>query len=214
MSHPPGITDDQVAKERVYEFARREFFHHGFARISVGTLTTGVGMSKKTFYKFFSSKEELVQLMADRMIQAIAVPMDGIVNSRDDFIKKLHKLLSHLASNVAMINSSFAHDLQRYQPQMWSRLEEFRRRRITEVFSRIFEQGRREGFMRQHVNQKIFLLSYLAAIERIMQPAFLAQEPYSARDALEQLVSIFFTGILTPGATRKLARHRQSVVHH
>jgi AcrR family transcriptional regulator len=204
------MTRSHPDKERVYEFARNEFLHHGFARISVDTLTTGLGMSKKTFYKFFSSKEELVQLMATRMIQSISVPMDGIVNSRNDFIRKLHRLLSHLGNNVSVINSSFARDLQRYEPRIWSRVEEFRRRRIAEVFSRIFEQGISEGYMRRGVDQQILLIAYLAAIERIMQPAFLADEPYSAREVLEQLVSIFFTGILTPEAARKLARHRKA----
>ncbi len=208
------MAGSHTEKERVYEFARNEFLLHGFARISVDALTNGLGMSKKTFYKYFSSKEELVQLMADRMIESISGPMDAIIHSNDDFIRKLNRLLSHVAGKVSVINSSFARDLQRYEPRMWSKVEEFRRRRLADVFSRIFSQGIREGYMRRGINQQILLSAYLAAIERIMQPGFLADVPYSAAEALHQLVGIFFTGILTPEATRKLTRSRNTSFHN
>jgi AcrR family transcriptional regulator len=208
------MTSGHTEKERVYEFARKEFLLHGFARISVDALTNGLGMSKKTFYKHFSSKEELVQLMANRMIESISGPMDAIVHSNDNFIDKLNRLLTHLAGNVSVINSSFARDLQRYEPRIWSKVEEFRRRRVTDVFSRIFSQGIREGHMRRGINQQILLSAYLAAIERVIQPGFLAEVPYSATEALHQLVGIFFTGILTPEATKKLTRSRNTSFHN
>ncbi|MFN5112767.1 MAG: TetR/AcrR family transcriptional regulator, partial [Ignavibacteria bacterium] len=54
-------TKDELIRERLLSIAMQEFMQFGFSRISMDDLAERVGMSKKTLYKYFQSKEVLVR---------------------------------------------------------------------------------------------------------------------------------------------------------
>lgn len=62
------------ARSRLIEAATTEFLAHGYGEANVGRIATAAGMSKKTIYKHFSSKEALLY----------AVMQDKIVSKLDD----------------------------------------------------------------------------------------------------------------------------------
>ena len=52
---------DRSAAKAVIAAARRQFFVHGFRRVSMDDLATELGISKKTLYAYFPSKTILVE---------------------------------------------------------------------------------------------------------------------------------------------------------
>jgi hypothetical protein len=54
-------------------------------------------------------------------------------------------------------------------------------------------------------------MAYLGAVENIMQPNVLSQESFSARDALQAIVRIFFTGIMTETARKQFAKREIAI---
>jgi AcrR family transcriptional regulator len=194
----------EPVKERILTFASERFFQEGFSKVSVDDLASELVISKKTFYRFFGSKEDLLIQIMDRLVAGVRARFIKILDSDRDFVEKLGEVMTFLGQEVGRLGKPLQADLQRHAPEVWKRIENFRHERITQNFSLLLEQGMDEGFVRKDVNKKIALLSFLGAVENIIRPSVLVNESFSAREALEGIMAIFFHGILTEEAESKL----------
>jgi AcrR family transcriptional regulator len=205
----PLILDDEKTKEKIITSVQERFWKEGFGRTSVDEITAGLAMSKKTFYKYFSSKEDLVRKIMERFTENVRSQVERILLSDKSAVEKLSEVITLIGANASHLTPAFGQDIKKYIPQLWKHIEEFRQRRISEVFSRVIEQGIGEGTIRSDVNSRIFLLSVLGVIDRIMQPDVLIHESFSISDALNEIVNIFFRGALT-----QTGRDRFEQLHH
>ena len=60
MIHPEG--DEPTPQlDRILDFARERFFRYGYSSVTIDEIAAELRMSKATFYRFFKSKEELLE---------------------------------------------------------------------------------------------------------------------------------------------------------
>jgi AcrR family transcriptional regulator len=191
------MPEDEIIKEKIFTVGQDRFWKEGFARISVDEIATDLGISKKTFYKYFSSKEDLVQQIMERFMGTVRGNVERILLSDKNAVEKLSEIIAMLGTNAGRLSPAFGQDIQRRIPQLWKHIEEFRRQRISEIFTRLISQGVNEGTMRPDMNARVFLMCVLGSIERIMQPHILVNESFSIADAIKEIMGIFFKGALT-----------------
>ncbi len=209
---PEKLSESKSTKERILDYSRQRFFDEGFQTVSMDEIAAGLGISKKTFYKYFPSKEDLLRQVAERTMAEARLMFHRLLISDMTFIEKIDRFSVLVGTQLSRISRALARDIRRSAPGLWTAIERFREERIQQNFSLLFEQGVREGFVRPEVNKRIFLLSYRAAINTIMNPTLLADEPFSFQEAMHGIVSIFFRGILTGEGNRRMAELEQSRV--
>lgn len=61
----PKIVDKEARREEIAEKAAHLFFLEGYENTPVRAITEAAGISKGSFYDYFSSKEEILGLIAD-----------------------------------------------------------------------------------------------------------------------------------------------------
>jgi AcrR family transcriptional regulator len=203
-------TRDLAQKHRILEAVRDRILAEGFSRLSVDEIAAMFGMSKKTFYKFFLTKDDLINQVADRIMAEGRTHLGRIIGSDKDFISKINELMSFVMLQSTRISRALQIDVERFAPDLWKRIEEFRKHRITDVFSHLVEQGIKEGYVRSDVNKRIFLLVVLGSIRNVMNPTVLAQESFSPREAVDNILTLFFTGILTDRGRNNLEQIRKN----
>jgi AcrR family transcriptional regulator len=211
-----GLTESrrEQQRQRILAYASERFFQEGFLRFSVDRIAADLQMSKKTFYEVFPSKKTLVEQVIEQQLEEIRKNLDAILRRDSSFVEKFHLVMRFMASVGGKIGHRFLQDLQRQSPELWDRIQRFRRERITQNFSKLLNQGLHEGHIRQAINTQIFLQSYLAAVDAVINPAVLMHQPFSAQEAMRGLLEIFFRGVLTSEATRKLARFQDQQTHN
>ncbi len=198
-----------ITKERILAYTQERFRTEGFAKISVDDLATSLGMSKKTIYKVFSGKEDIVEQIVNRKMGEIATNMDRIMAGPESFAGKLHGLMTFLGTLVGQVGFPMMQDVQRLLPHLWKRVEEFRAKKIIATFGGLVDQGMREGLIRPELNKRLFLLAYVNAIQQIMQPPVLAYESFSAREAIQGIIEIFFNGTMTDAGRKQFEQLQQ-----
>lgn len=203
-----GRRDDPL-KERILSAAGPRFLHDGFARTSVDQIASELGISKKTLYKNFPSKEELLSACVQLFMMRVHENLARVLRSDMSFVEKLDRLMAMLADVIGKVSKPFQHDLQRHSPELWTRMQEFRRVRVAEVFADVLDQGIQQGSLRRDVHRRVFLLAYLGAIENVVTPSVLVNESFSAGDAVHSILQIFFRGILTDAGRAELAHLHQ-----
>ncbi len=191
------MPEDEIIKEKIMAHCHERFLREGFAKITVDEIAGELGMSKKTFYKFFTGKEDVVHQIMDRIMGGVRMNVERIMQSDKSAVEKHSEIIAMIATNASRLMPAFGQDVKKRMPQLWKRIEDFRRERISDVFNRLIAQGVSEGTMRPEMNKRVFLLCVLSAIDGIMQPHILANESFSVSDAIREILSVFFAGALT-----------------
>lgn len=207
------MNNTRVTKLRILEYARERFLGEGFTAVSMDDIAEGLGMSKKTFYKYFVSKDDLLRQIADRMMAEARLNISRLFRSDLQSLEKIDRFSLLLGQHGARVSKTLVRDVQRSAPDLWQRIQRFREERIQQAFTLLYDQGVREGTFRRDVNRRIFLLSYLAAVNSVITPAVILAEPFSLQEAVRDIVSIFFRGVLTEegrGRMRELEKSKPS----
>jgi AcrR family transcriptional regulator len=184
-------------RERILAFVEEKLLDDGRTHFSVDEIASALGISKKTFYKAFPTKEAMLEELVDRIVGEVGHGVDTIAIGRGSFIEKIVALMEFLGSMYRRIAVPLSDEVHRRLPGVWERVEAFRQRKILYVFSRLLDQGLAEGYLRKDVDQGIFLMAFASAIRAIVRPDVLAANTFTVPDVMEQIVKIFFAGIMT-----------------
>jgi TetR/AcrR family transcriptional regulator, cholesterol catabolism regulator len=196
----------QSDTERIIAYTTPIILSDGFSRLSVDTISSKLGISKKTFYKSFTSKDELIGTVLDYLMREVRNRIEAILSAPEGFLLKLSQVMALLGEISQRLGKPFQQDLERHATDQWKRLQDFRRERIHTHFAALIDQGIAEGYVRKDINRKVFLRAYTAAVDAIVNPHLLANESFSAQEAMESILAIFFHGALTDDASQKLKK--------
>ena len=194
---------DVEERDRVILNARDQFFSKGFTKVTVDEIAGALGMSKKTIYKFFPSKDDLLRGVIDFMTARIGRQIDDVIASNKPFEQKLAEILAIAGQVTKRISPSFMDDVRRNLPGVWQHIEEFRRVRIFEKVKVLMRQAKEEGVLRQEVNVDLFYLVFFHAVQGILNPQVLVQAPFSADEAFRGIFRILFLGAMASNAEER-----------
>ncbi len=199
------MPDTPDIKTLILQNARKRFEAEGFSRVSVDDLAADLGMSKKTFYKHFTSKDELLLLVTERLLEGIHGQFRSIVGGDALFLEKLDALISFIGRRLTRLSRPMMRDLQRHSPGIWARVQQFRRERISNDFKGLLIRGVAEGSVRSDVDIDLFLLAFTGAVEAVVNPGVLAEHPLPVQEIVRSIMTLFLRGILTLRAGEEFA---------
>jgi len=190
--------------QRILDKASDKFFALGYSRVTMDELATELGMSKKTLYKYFPSKGDLLRAIVQDFIRKVIAEQDRILNDKTfDFEKRLSELLKQLVRILSKINPSLMRDVQRTAPDVWEIIEQTRQQRINTVFGGLLREGQQKGYVRRDLHLPLVIMAMAATIRETLNPIAVSQFPVSLIDAFETVRSIFLGGILTDQGRQK-----------
>ncbi len=188
------------------EISKKIFFSRGFSKVTVDELAEELGVSKKTIYANFESKDKILSAVLESHMTEIAAKSEEILNSPDDFIDRLYNLCALISDAISQKSPEFMSDLQKNREDLWQKLEEHRRVGVLSTSSRLMEEGMKLGLIRRDVDKDIANLVLLHSISGIINPKTLGKKSFDGARAFDGIMRILFEGILTDkarGAVKK-----------
>jgi AcrR family transcriptional regulator len=194
--------DEKERREKILVKAEEMFLQHGYSKVTMEEIASSLGMSKKTLYRFFANKKELVRsLMTERQCEFMEHIDDIWKSEAADFIAKFRMTLDYVGERSSKINKF--QDIQRVEPELWKEIHEFKKGKIFDRVRGLLEAGFAAGVFRSDVDREILILVYMNAVESIVNPETLAELPYTGGQAFEAISKIIFEGILSEEGRRK-----------
>ena len=77
------MSDELRTRNRILNKARDHFFKHGFTKVTLDEIVQEMGVSKKTIYKFFPSKTEILRELLNLKLQEVE---DGLAVHVDHYL--------------------------------------------------------------------------------------------------------------------------------
>lgn len=198
------MTDKTDRRQRILEKASDQFFALGYTRVTMDELAKELGMSKKTLYKYFPSKVDMLRAIVQDFIREVIEEQDRILNDKKlDFEQRLSELLKLLVRLLSKIDPSLMRDVQRAAPDVWETIEQTRQNRINTVFGGLLREGQQNGYVRRDIHLPLVIMAMAATIRATLNPATVSQFPVSLIDAFETVRSLYLGGILTDQGRQK-----------
>lgn len=195
---------DLELKNRILEAAKENFFSNGFSKTTMEELAQSMGMSKKTIYKFFSSKDEIVKEITREKLYTINAQCECFRSDNSvEFIERIKMTINYLTTEMQKMKPQFYLDVQRTLPDLWKEVDTFRNEKIMNDFGLMVKQGVDLGIFRNDVNVQLFVLMYATAMRSIINPEVLSHLPVNISQAYQAAVTIFFEGMMTDEGRKK-----------
>jgi AcrR family transcriptional regulator len=195
------MPSDQSIRQRILERCRCRFFSSGFTKVTMDEMAHELGVSKKTIYKYFPSKTELLrELLRTKMDEAQSGIQRIAGQSRLSFVQKLKEAYTFAGQQVSELGQPFLRDLERNAPEIWKEFDEHRNQTVLRALRNLMEDGVRKRAFKSDINPQLLLLMYTTLIQRIMNPETLSQLPLTPSAAMAAIREVFFEGALTDKA--------------
>lgn len=203
------MTQKSNQEAKIIDAAYKLFLEKGYRHTTVDDIAQALGMSKKTLYKFFPSKSELLSAAFEKLKLRMTAKVEAILDNRYiPFPLKLKSSLSVVANYLAPINPELFEDLREHAPEVWEDLMEYINESAFMRFQRLIQEGRDQGLVKSNLNVGLVVMMYASAVRSLLDPEFRAGFPESiqkdmripAADIFDQAITIIYNGIMTDEA--------------
>lgn len=190
---------DPAAVRRVIAVARREFLAHGFRSVSMDDLAAELGMSKKTLYVAFPSKDALIEAVLKDKFREVEKDFERVARDQvGDVEVALHQLLDCVQRHTAEIQPAFVRDIGRETPELFQLVEQKRRELIRRYFGGLFEEGKTAGVLRTDIPTCLIIEILLGAVQAIMNPPKLMELGLTVEHGYSSVIRLILEGALVP----------------
>ncbi len=204
------MTGDSQVQQRIIEKAEELFLKFGMTKVTVDEIATELGISKKTLYKYFDSKEALLwEVMLGRRTRIQAGINKIIQNESDDFVEKLAKLMAYTGDQFAQATPQFLQNLRKAAPHVCKELEHDRNSYALEAFRALSSEGVQEGYVRGDISIEFVAIMYVSLVQSIMHSEAMTQLPMTAAQVFNAIHDVIFFGMFTDKGRTKMEVIRQ-----
>ncbi|MFH0990400.1 MAG: TetR/AcrR family transcriptional regulator [bacterium] len=193
----------EAEKERIIEFAMEKFLSTGVSKVTVDDLATELRMSKKTLYKYFPSKEDLIRSIMRLNMKWIEKNADEIFSSDKPVEQKLAAFFMLVGRVMSRVSKQFQGELKTFSPSLWQEIETFRREKIFGRLKKLFAQAKQEGLFREDLSVDFFYLVFSTVVDGMMNPQVIAHQSFSMDEAFRGLYKLMMVGAVQPEARDK-----------
>lgn len=192
-------------RKKILEHSRRKFHAEGFYKISMDEIAGDLRISKKTIYKHFPSKEELLKAICNDTTSIIQNKIVEIIEGDEDVVVKFVRLLN-MHSNMTMnISDKWVKDLTIHAPGIKKDIDEMKNAQINKVFTRLLEQGKREKLIENYPTP-IIMASFDSSLKAVVNHDFLINNKFSILNAFKITYEMLLNGILTARGKEKFKK--------
>lgn len=185
---------DQDMKIKILKATITVFNKKGL-KLTMDDIAEHMGISKKTIYKFFESKEEIFDQIVDYIFDDIKRKEQEILDEEGlELEDRVRKLLAAFPERFTEIDFTKLGDLKAKYPKIYKKLTK-RLDSGWEPTMALLEQGKEEGIYRKDANFTIFKVMMDASVARFFETDALKRSKISYVEALNQVVDILLTGI-------------------
>ena len=182
-------------RELILRIGKELFWKYGIRRVTVEEICKEAGVSKMTYYKFFSNKPDLVKTIMDTVLSNALEKYRQIINSKVPYPEKVSQMIELKREQVKTMSSEFFKDyVQSADPEMINYLNQLSQENL-QIFVDDFKKAQENGDIRK--DMKIGFIMYIMnqLVEMTHDDQLLAMYD-SPEDLVMEIIKFIFYGIL------------------
>jgi AcrR family transcriptional regulator len=152
-------------KDRILQRAQQLFLRNGIKSVSMDDIAADMGMSKKTLYKWFENKDQIVMAGITQHLSGVQGECAVMAGKAANAVEEMLLISKWADEQFADVHPSIFNDMKKYHPMAW---DMFRAHKNTFILAQIVQNLRRgmaEGLFRPDLDVEVLARLNLAQIE-------------------------------------------------
>ena len=193
-------------KKDITQKALTYFLRYGFKTFTMDDLANSLGISKKTFYEQFASKNELVEATLDYALEISCYQAENFVLGDGSVIENVFRNQKEVQSLFDLSSTKPIWELKKYFPKTYERMEIEFTKSDERFIDKLLEKGWEEGLFRKDINVSFFKVFY-SSVQRLrtFSDTFDEKE-FPFWDTIYTLMEYFFRIIVNEKGLQELEK--------
>lgn len=180
-------------REKILKSANEQIERFGLKKFTVDDIATDLGISKKTIYKYFESKRQIIGELFDRYMEAEKKSTLEAIETEDGWLNKLKAVIS--CYGLDWVSPQRLEELQLLFPEEWEKTEAIRNFKKDKA-REILLQGIESGFIKKDINLNVLGLILDKTISSIFDYKTLVKYGLTVDQAMNEVNKIIMFGII------------------
>ena len=186
-----------AGKKKILRKALILFSEYGPRTTTMDDVAASSGVSKKTLYKHFENKADLVETLYRRLINHVEVKIRQVLDQADDAVAEFLNVSRLILKFSAFFPPAVIRQLKQDNVEVYSELRLFRTQFLPVILSYNIERGKGRGLYKPDVNSNIVAHLSLSQLTAYNKDITLLGHQHSGKDVQQQLVACLLYGITT-----------------
>lgn len=191
-------------KEKIIETALERFLEHGIRNMTIIKLVEPLGISTKTVYKHFDSKEALLRECLRVLYDGYYHEFRAILGSQNNPVNKLLILFRATLGKDFGMSREFFHDLNYYYPELQNEAINNARNNYGLLMIPLVEQGIKESYFLEQLDPQLALKGIVTLYSSITRGEEYRNYKGSPYPLFKNLVETYIRGMCTEKGMKEI----------
>jgi AcrR family transcriptional regulator len=191
-------------RNEILEKSKELFLNLGFKSVTMDEIANSLGVSKKTIYKYFKNKTDLVDAVTDFMFDTICCGVDKVCARKMNPIDELFHIKKVVLEYLNDEKSSPIYQLQKYYPKTYASLKQKQFHFMQETIQENLERGIQSGLFRVAIDKDFISRMYFNGMVGIKDQELFPLKKYSMNTLMNYYLEYHLRGISTKKGIEQL----------
>lgn len=136
------------------------FKNYGVKSVTMDDISRELGISKKTLYQYFENKIDIINKVANFVINSEFNELNDLCAKNEHVIDQLRIISKYIIERNFSLNPSLIYSLSKYYPKIWEDSVNKRQEFILNIITKNLSKGIKQGIYRENLDLNIIHLFY------------------------------------------------------
>ncbi|PKL18164.1 MAG: hypothetical protein CVV49_07290 [Spirochaetae bacterium HGW-Spirochaetae-5] len=181
-------------KEKILNIFREQSQIFGIKSVTLDMIAKRCGISKKTLYKYFDGKDQIVTEIFDELLEKLNTRFLEIDRTADESMVKIHHIFDAMFELLGSVSIPLLRDIQNDYPDINKKIDDFREQH-RELVRRTIESGIASGSMNGNINSAVAVDMILGAAQAVLYPGYVIKNNLTMQSTIESFKALILDGL-------------------
>ncbi len=182
-------------KDRILDQAAALFMRNGIKSVSMDDIAASLAMSKKTLYKWFANKDEMVHAVMAQHLTGTQRDCTRLLEQSSSAIDELFRMMGWMRQQFADVHPSIFYDLEKFYPATWQLWVAHKHQYILAQITDNLRRGIAEELYRADLDVEVLARLRLAQIELAFNADVFPSRQFEVQRLQQAILEHFMLGI-------------------
>lgn len=191
----------------INEFIRSCLIVDGYRKITLEEITANLGISKKTIYKVYASKNDVTRSVMMSELLEVYQNLIQLLKENNTLIQKVEMLSSIIERYIQLFNDESLKQLKKDYLVLWKEIIAFRNEKIVPVMNHFWDTAKEQNLILPIPNELIIKLFFVLQTVSTEKNYLTLEADYQS--VFQSSFDILLNGILTKKGKKLLAINKR-----
>lgn len=197
-------------KDKIIEKSTEMFLVRGSKGLTMDTIAYEMGISKKTIYKYFNTKRELVKAGSEYLFHRITNGINEIMELNENPIKEMYLIKDFVFKVLKSENTSPYLQFQKYFPKIYKSLITRQFAEMDKCITKNLKKGMKQGLYSKDISIKLISRFYYIGINNIKDISIFNPKDFTATEINDAYLYFYLKAICTQKGLDLLNNYKKS----